>query len=94
MSLHSLHFKCISKIKEFLDQTTHFNSRVKVKPLVVKRFYGSLVQVKIKKNVNRNQITIMATLFKVMCSGDLETFQNFLDNTVSIINNLYAHECQ
>ena len=47
MSLHTLHFNCIYKIEDFLEKTTHFNSRVKVKSLVVKRSYGSLVQVKI-----------------------------------------------
>ena len=46
--------------------------------MVVKRFYGSLVQVKIKINWNGNNTTVMDTLFRIMCSGDLETFQNFL----------------
>ena len=88
MSLHSLHFKCIAKVEEFLNHTTNYNSKVKVKTLVVKRFYGSLVQVKIKINQNGNNTTVMDTLFRIMCSGDLETFQNFLDTTVSTIQNI------
>ena len=36
----------------------------------------------------------MDTLFRIMCSGDLETFQNFLDTTVSTVHNIYAHECE
>ena len=94
MSLHSLHFKCITKVEEFLNNTTHYNSRVKVKTLVVKRLYGSLVQVKIKINQNGYNTTVMDTLFRIMCSGDLETFQNFLDTTVSTVHNYYAHECE
>ena len=92
MSLHSLHFNCITKVEEFLNNITHYNSRVKVKTLVVKRLYGSLVQVKI--NGNGYNTTVMDTLFRIMCSGDLETFQNFLDTTVSRVHNFYAHECE
>ena len=86
MSLHSLHFKCITKVEEFLDNTTHYNSRVKVKTLVVKRLHRSLVQVKIKINWNGYNTTVMDTL--------LETFQNFLDTTVSTVHNFYVHECE
>ena len=39
-------------------------------------------------------IQVMDTLFRIMCSGDMETFQNFLDTTISTVHNFYAHVCE
>ena len=88
---HQRHGHVISYVSDFLDELKPVNHKIKVHILVMRKDYGSVVQIKLKIYTHGSREKYSTHIFRVRAPVDICVLQATLHDYKMIIECMYQH---
>ena len=88
-----LNWRTIDYVAQFLEEVNHLKNRIKVKTVVAKIHYGSILSIKIYryKTVSGTWERHSNSVFRVKCDTDLVVLQSSLHHYLTILKYMYEN---
>ena len=88
---HQRHRRVISYVSDFLDELKPVNHKIKVHTLVMRKDYGSVVQIKLKIYTHGSWEKYSTHIIRVRAPVNICVLQATLHNYKTIIECMYQH---